>query len=178
MNNYTNDDKSIDLDYKSPIVFLGERRELGRTNDLISNKIRRVMERMNGLDEFETDEEMEKEFSEIQSQLQKLIPKIITPINPEDIEYINAIDLEELLKSIMHRVYRRRGFSQKEIDDMEQKERDAIKRETFNRLELLSNEDALEDVKQVFLRTQIEENKKKQSMEEDTPIGKQNSLED
>jgi hypothetical protein len=122
-----NEDKIIDINRKTPIFFLGKQRELARTTKKISNKIVYLLKKeayLNssqvGFTEYETlSEEWLKEAGE-------LVKKIIKPISKDELEMIDVSELETIQDAIERRKYKARGYTDEEVEILENAGKKAI----------------------------------------------------
>ena len=123
------DVKILDKKYKSPILFLGKQRELAKTTKRVTNQIRFLLKK-----EYENNNLPAEEYitagDEWIKEAQKLVKSIISPISNDELEYIDVLDLKGILDSIERRKYKARGYTDDEIDLMEEAERANIVAQT------------------------------------------------
>ena len=116
-----NDSKAIDLKYKSSIEFMGKVRKLGRTNMAIRREISRISDEISKLNELDN-----KEFNKLMKDMKKIVKQIISPITPEELDDIDAEDWVDITTAIQRRGLKRRGYTDKQIMEMESGEREAM----------------------------------------------------
>lgn len=116
-----NDSKAIDLKYKSSIEFMGKVRKLGRTNMAIRREMSRISDEISKLSELDT-----KEFNKLMKDMKKIVKQIISPITPEELDDIDAEDWVDITTAIQRRGLKRRGYTDKQIMEMESGEREAM----------------------------------------------------
>lgn len=122
-----NEANIIDTNRKTPIFFLGKQRELSKTNKKISNKIVYLLKKeayLNssqvGFTEYETlSEEWLKEAGE-------LVKKIIKPITKDELDMIDVSELETIQDAIERRKYKARGYTDEEVEILENAGKKAI----------------------------------------------------
>ncbi len=116
-----NDSKAIDLKYKSSIEFMGKVRKLGRTNMAIRREMSRISDEISKLSELNN-----KEFNKLMKDMKKIVKQIISPITPEELDDIDAEDWVDITTAIQRRGLKRRGYTDKQIKEMESGEREAM----------------------------------------------------
>jgi hypothetical protein len=116
-----NDSKAIDLKYKSSIEFMGKVRKLGRTNMAIRREIARIGEEVSKLGELDN-----KEFNKLMRDMKKIVKQLISPITLEELDDIDAEDWVDITTAIQRRGLKRRGYTDKQIQEMEAGEREAM----------------------------------------------------
>ena len=116
-----NDSKAIDLKYKSSIEFMGKVRKLGRTNMAIRREMSRISDEISKLSELNN-----KEFNKLMKDMKKIVKQIISPITPEELDDIDAEDWVDITTAIQRRGLKRRGYTDKQIMEMESGEREAM----------------------------------------------------
>jgi len=116
-----NDSKAIDLKYKSSIEFMGKIRKLGRTNMAIRREISRISDDISKLSELDN-----KEFNKLMKDIKKIVKQLISPITPEELDGIDVEDWGDITEAIQRRGLKRRGYTDKQIKEMEAGEREAI----------------------------------------------------
>ena len=85
-------------------------REISRISDEIS--------KLNELDN--------KEFNKLMKDMKKIVKQIISPITPEELDDIDAEDWVDITTAIQRRGLKRRGYTDKQIKEMEAGEREAM----------------------------------------------------
>lgn len=115
------DSKAIDLRYKSGIEFMGKRRKLGRTNMAIRREIARIGDEISKLSELDN-----KEFNKLIRDMKKIFKQLISPITPEELDDIDVEDWGDITAAIQRRGLKRRGYTDKQIKEMEAGEREAM----------------------------------------------------
>ncbi len=116
-----NDSKAIDLKYKSSIEFMDKVRKIGRTNMAIRREISRITEEISKLGELDN-----KEFNKLMKDMMKIVKQLISPITPEELDEIDVEDWGDITAAIQRRGLKRRGYTEKQIKEMEAGEREAM----------------------------------------------------
>lgn len=116
-----NDSKSIDLKYKSSIEFMGKVRKLSRTNMAVRREISRISDEISKLSELDT-----KEFNKLMKDIKKIVKQLISPITPEELDDLDVEDWGDITAAIQRRGLKRRGYTDKQIKEMEAGEREAM----------------------------------------------------
>ena len=114
----TNDEKALDLRYKSQVEFpsgSGEIKKLGRTNKFMTRELRELITKASTLPETSPDEELEK----MDNEIRKMIKKFISPISKKELEIVEEDDLIYILELIETRKLRRQGYDEKQIRELE-----------------------------------------------------------
>lgn len=122
-----NDSKSIDLKYKSSIEFMGKIRKLGRTNMAVRREISRITDEISKLSELDN-----KEFNKLMKDIKKVIKQLVSPITPEELDDIDVEDWGDITAAIQRRGLKRRGYTDKQIKEMEAGEREAMVKATID----------------------------------------------
>lgn len=122
-----NDSKAIDLKYKSSIEFMGKIRKLGRTNMAVRREISRITDEISKLSELDN-----KEFNKLMKDIKKIVKQLISPITPEELDDIDVEDWGDITAAIQRRGLKRRGYTDKQIKEMEAGERDAMVKATVD----------------------------------------------
>lgn len=122
-----NDMKVLDSNRKTVIHFLGKDRELSKTTKRISNKITYLLKKESYMNSNMVDfKEYEKLSEEWIREAGKLVKQIVKPVKKEELEYIDVQDLEVIQDAIERRKYKARGYSDEDIDALEQAGKKAI----------------------------------------------------
>ena len=116
-----NDSKAIDLKYKSNVEFIGKVRKLGRTNMAIRREMARIGDEVSKLGELDN-----KEFNKLMRDMKKIVKQLISPITPEELDEIDVEDWGDITTAIQRRGLKRRGYTDKQIKEMESGEREAM----------------------------------------------------
>jgi Na+/phosphate symporter len=113
-----NDEKALDLRYKSQIEFpsgSGEIKKLGRTNKIMTRELRELITKASTLPETSPIKELEK----MDEEIRKMIKKFISPISKKELEIVEEDDLIYILELIEKRKLRRQGYNDKQITELE-----------------------------------------------------------
>jgi len=122
-----NDVNVIDTNRKTPIFFLGKKRELAKTSKKISNKITYLLKKEAFLNSNQVDyKEYEVLSDEWLKEAGELVKKIIKPITKDELELIDPMELEIIQDAIERRKYQARGYTDEEIDVLETAGKKAI----------------------------------------------------
>jgi hypothetical protein len=142
----------MDSGRKTTIMFLGKKRELAKTTKAISNKIIYLLKKESFMNSNQVDykqyDELTKEWIK---ETGELVKKIISPITKEELEYIDVNDLETIQDAIERRKYKARGYTDDDIDALE----NAGKKAIISRAKMMGNLDG-EGEDEDFQRTSTE----------------------
>jgi hypothetical protein len=122
-----NDSKAIDLKYKSSIEFMGKVRKLGRTNMAVRREISRITDEISKLSELDN-----KEFNKLMKDIKKIVKQLVSPITPEELDDIDVEDWGDITAAIQRRGLKRRGYTDKQIKEMEAGEREVMVKATVD----------------------------------------------
>ena len=140
------DEKALNLDFEDTWEYLGKKRQIGRTNLQMRLYLKRILRETESLELFITNQammnnnplvtptisedtpDMDKIFEERTDKVLKLaiqfVKQIVKPITDKELLWISLDDLEELDRILTRRTLLRRGFTKKEILEMEKKQRE------------------------------------------------------
>lgn len=117
----------LDPNRETEIVLLGKVRKLLKTNKGVSNKITYLLKKDAYINSpevnFQAFERLSKEWNQ---DAQKLVKQIIKPISKAELEYVDTHELEIIADAIERRKYEARGYTQEEIDTVEEAGRKAL----------------------------------------------------
>lgn len=159
-----NDLNILDKKYKSPIVFLGKPRELGKTTKRVNNKIVFLLKKEAQISQIVDPDKYQEEIDGWMEDVKKFVKTLISPITDEELEFIEEDDLVDIVDAIERRKRLARGMTNEEVDILEKAGRKAL----VNSAKLSLGED--EGVSEDFPQTQ--------STDQDMNTGKQNTTED
>jgi hypothetical protein len=160
-----NDMHILDKKYKSPIKFMGKPRELAKTKKKISNKIISLVKKNAEISKIKNSDVYDEKMEKWDEEAQKLVKSLITPISDEELEYLDEEDLADILNAIERRKKKARGWTDKELDDLEEVGRQNMMQGAKKLLSAYSGDDD-------------EDFQNQMNSDQDSSTGKQNTTED
>jgi len=113
-----NDEKALNLNYKSPFEFMGKKCQLGRTNMAMTRELRRLYDLKRKLPKMS-----DKEFDDYFKKVKAIIKQVISPITDRELDNIDEEDFGDIYRFVNRRDMKRRGFSNEEIEEFEEADR-------------------------------------------------------
>lgn len=112
----TNDEKTLDNNHETDCIFMGKPRKINKVNMRQRREAAQIKSKLVIMDMLDDDD-----FDELEKKVKEFAKFLVQPISKAELDDIDPDEFESVLNLIDRRAWKRRGYTDEMLDEMEAK---------------------------------------------------------